>query len=201
MTGVKDNFTDPGSRLPKLRKQRVTIGEMEYFKTVLIEEIRTLLKEDNSKSPAPWIKSKDVRKLLSVSHETLQNLRIKGTIPLVKLDRTSFYRHEDIVHGLKKESLNIYVDNLELLKSYLGKIISEVRLKGVAVPSLSFYVSAASSVISVCATMYSATHLIKNYRSGLSSLSKNYSPCTAICFLRYIPSYHRRNETSKVNLN
>lgn len=103
MPDVRENFIHLGSRSPITREQLVTIGDLEYFKNALVEEIRTLLKDDNSKSPAQWVKSKDVRKLLSISHGTLQNLRINGTLPFIKLGGTILYKYEDIVSRLEKE--------------------------------------------------------------------------------------------------
>ena len=103
MPDSRENFTDPRTRSPITREQLVTIGDLEYFKNILVEEIRTLLKEHSGKSTAQWIKSKDVRKILSISHGTLQNLRINGTLPYIKLGGTILYKYEDIVNRLEKE--------------------------------------------------------------------------------------------------
>jgi hypothetical protein len=103
MPDSRKNLADPRTRSPITREQLVTIGDLEYFKNVLIEEIRALLKEDNGTFRAQWIKSKDVRKILSISHGTLQNLRINGTLPFIKLGGTILYKYEDIVSRLEKE--------------------------------------------------------------------------------------------------
>ena len=103
MADAREKIFDPRGRSPLTREQLVTIGDLEYFKNALIEDIRTLLKEHNDKSPGQWIKSKDVRKLLCISHGTLQNLRVNGTLPFIKLGGTILYKYEDIVSRLEKE--------------------------------------------------------------------------------------------------
>jgi hypothetical protein len=103
MADARENFIDPKNRLSITRDQLVTIGDLAYFKTSIVEEIRMMLKEHSSKSQAQWIKSKDVRKILSISHGTLQNLRINGILPFIKLGGTILYKYEDIVNRLEKE--------------------------------------------------------------------------------------------------
>lgn len=52
------------------------------FQWQLIVEMQPLLHEKKSPPEKQWLKSSEVRKLLSVSHGTLQTLRNNGTIPL-----------------------------------------------------------------------------------------------------------------------
>ena len=53
-----------------------------------------------------WLRSKDVREMLGISDSTLQNMRIKGTIPAYKLDTTWFYREDEIIEALMSNRVN-----------------------------------------------------------------------------------------------
>lgn len=48
-----------------------------------------------------WLRSKDVTKLLGISMSSLQNFRINGTLPYVKLDGTIFYDYDEIMAVMK----------------------------------------------------------------------------------------------------
>ena len=76
----------------------ITRHDLEQFKKELLEEIR-------KHNPHPrkhgvehraWLKSYEVRKLLSISSGTLQNLRVNGTLPYTKIGGLMYYRYEDI---------------------------------------------------------------------------------------------------------
>ena len=49
-----------------------------------------------SKRRAEWLKNSDVRKLLKVSSNTVQRLRISGKLKSAKLGGVHYYRLEDI---------------------------------------------------------------------------------------------------------
>jgi len=83
------------------REQLITVEDMESFKTLLLREIRTILSEFAGKSDKKWLKSYEVKKLLGISAGTLQNLRINGTLPFVKLGGIILYDHDDIEKMLK----------------------------------------------------------------------------------------------------
>lgn len=76
----------------------LTKEDLNQFKTELIQEIKQLLSSsDNSASKnARWLRSSEVRKLMSISPGTLQNLRIKGVLPYRKVGGIMFYDMEDI---------------------------------------------------------------------------------------------------------
>ncbi|MEX1241398.1 MAG: helix-turn-helix domain-containing protein [Cyclobacteriaceae bacterium] len=73
---------------------------MLQFRVQLIEQLKVLLKQ-----PEPvkkeWLKSAEVRKLLGVSHGTLQNLRINGLLPYSKVGGLIFYKYDDLVKLLE----------------------------------------------------------------------------------------------------
>ncbi|MFP9119005.1 helix-turn-helix domain-containing protein [Flavobacterium sp. RNTU_13] len=77
----------------------ITRDDFERFKTELINEIRMF--QVNNQRPEEkgkaWLKSNDVRKLLNISIGTLQNLRLKGTLPFSKIGGLLYYKYEDIL--------------------------------------------------------------------------------------------------------
>ncbi len=76
----------------------LTKEDLNQFKTELIQEIKQLLSSsDNSVSnKLRWLRSAEVRKLMSISPGTLQNLRISGVLPYRKVGGIMFYAIEDI---------------------------------------------------------------------------------------------------------
>jgi hypothetical protein len=74
----------------------LTLEDLEKFKRELLDEIESLLKNSNDPSPRKWLRSPDVRRLLSISPGTLQNLRVNGTLPFTKIGGTIYYDFEDI---------------------------------------------------------------------------------------------------------
>lgn len=73
----------------------ITKADLIQFKSELLSEIKTIIKPGPT-AQSVWLKSSDVCKLLSISQETLQNLRISGTIQYSKIGETLYYRTEDI---------------------------------------------------------------------------------------------------------
>jgi len=77
----------------------ITKDDLERFKKELFEELRRLpvysinIGEDSK----TWLKSAEVRKLLSISAGTLQNLRVNGTLSYTKIGGLLYYKHEDIL--------------------------------------------------------------------------------------------------------
>jgi hypothetical protein len=58
----------------------------------LLEDLKALIQPANNSFLKEGLKSSDVRKMLGISHGTLQNLRIKGVLPYQKLGGIMFYR-------------------------------------------------------------------------------------------------------------
>lgn len=78
----------------------ITKEDLNSFKTELLTEIRTLLKPKAS-NPAQkeWLKSYEVRKLLSISPGKLQNMRVNGTIVFTQIGDLMFYKCPDTQTG------------------------------------------------------------------------------------------------------
>lgn len=75
--------------------------DLEAFRLRLLDDIKALL-QPVGQSEKKWLRSGEVRKLLGISHGTLQNLRVNGTIPYRKLGGITYYRYDDIFNLLEK---------------------------------------------------------------------------------------------------
>jgi len=74
----------------------LTQEDLKQFRTQLLEDFKGLLENHSKSTPKQWLKSSEVRKILGISHGTLQNLRISRSIPYTKLGGIMFYKYEDI---------------------------------------------------------------------------------------------------------
>jgi hypothetical protein len=85
----------------------VTKEDLQSFRLQLIEDIRQLIEASQPKDAKEWLKNSDVKKLLNVSSNTIQRLRIAGKLKSSKLGGVHYYRLEDIYalleSGLEKE--------------------------------------------------------------------------------------------------
>lgn len=76
----------------------ITKEDLENFKLELFKELRRpgqkLHKQSEQKE---WLKSYEVRKLLSISLGTLQSLRNNGTLKFNKVGGLIYYKYEDVV--------------------------------------------------------------------------------------------------------
>lgn len=77
--------------------------DFDSFKNELLTEIKAIF--DANIKRTKWIRSKDVREMLSISDSTLQTLRINRTIPAYKLDSTWFYKYEEIVEMMERSKI------------------------------------------------------------------------------------------------
>jgi hypothetical protein len=76
----------------------ITKEDLNVFKTDVLNEIRQLIKpRNNNPQQKEWLKSYEVRKLLSISPGKLQNMRINGTILYTRIGGLMFYKYDDIV--------------------------------------------------------------------------------------------------------
>lgn len=85
----------------------VTLEDLQQFKSELLEEIKKFLSQRPGNSQAQrWLKSHQVRRLLTVSPGTLQHMRISGMLPFTKIGGVIFYDAEDIEKMLVKNKQN-----------------------------------------------------------------------------------------------
>lgn len=73
----------------------VTKQDLQNLKTEIIAELKSLLSQDK-RADGTWLRSAQVRKMLSISPGTLQNLRIQGHLRFTKIGGCFFYSQRDI---------------------------------------------------------------------------------------------------------
>jgi hypothetical protein len=74
----------------------ITKEDLQLFKVELVNEIRQLLAKDNNKQDAEWLRSNHVRKILHLSPNTLQALRVSGKLHFTKVGGIFYYKRDDI---------------------------------------------------------------------------------------------------------
>ena len=74
----------------------ITTEDLQEFKLDLLENIKALINHQSGFKAKKWLKSPEVRELLSISPGTLQNLRINGTLPYTKIGGVIYYDYEEI---------------------------------------------------------------------------------------------------------
>ncbi|ANI89248.1 hypothetical protein A9P82_08055 [Arachidicoccus ginsenosidimutans] len=97
---------------PIRRDQLVTLGDLVDFKAELLQDLKSIHKEQASSSSKQWLKSYEVRKLLGISPGTLQTLRDNRTLPFTRIGNVIFYNVEDI-HSMMNKFKNTLIQNLK----------------------------------------------------------------------------------------
>ncbi|HEV8513441.1 MAG TPA: helix-turn-helix domain-containing protein [Cyclobacteriaceae bacterium] len=85
----------------------VTPEDLQIFKKALLEDFRKLLNEKQGSPVRKWLKSHEVRRILTISPGTLQNLRVNGTLPFTKLGGVLYYDPEDIQKMLEQHKTTL----------------------------------------------------------------------------------------------
>lgn len=80
----------------------ITTEDLREFKMELLDDIKELLINQSGHKTKKWLKSPEVREMLSISSGTLQNLRINGTLPYTKIGGVIYYDYEEIVGVMEK---------------------------------------------------------------------------------------------------
>jgi excisionase family DNA binding protein len=74
----------------------VTREDLQAFRLQLLADIKQLFLPATTKEEKQWLKNEDVCKLLNVSANTVQRLRITGKLKSSKVGGTHYYRYRDI---------------------------------------------------------------------------------------------------------
>ena len=74
----------------------ITTDDLRDFKLELLDDIKKLLSKQAQGKLKKYLKSSELMDLLQISPGTLQNLRIKGTLPYTKVGGIIFYDSEEI---------------------------------------------------------------------------------------------------------
>ncbi|MFY0608534.1 MAG: helix-turn-helix domain-containing protein [Cyclobacteriaceae bacterium] len=84
----------------------ITTEDLQQFKNELLSEIKEILKDQAGVTTKKWLKSMEVRKLLSISPGTLQNMRVNGTLPFTKIGGVIYYDAMDIQNMLTENRID-----------------------------------------------------------------------------------------------
>jgi len=84
----------------------LTTEDLQEFKKELLQELKFLFPNNQAAQNKKWLKSKEVRNMLSISPGTLQTLRINGTIPYTKMGGVIYYDNDEILRILQKNRIN-----------------------------------------------------------------------------------------------
>jgi Helix-turn-helix domain len=82
----------------------ITKQDLEDFGVKLLQDIKALLGDQPAK-PQKWLKSYQVKNLLKVSPNTLQKLRLNGTLNPTKIGGILYYKHDEIMDVLNGAKL------------------------------------------------------------------------------------------------
>lgn len=74
----------------------VTKEDLQLFRVQLLQDLKQVLAQQGKPVMKKWLKSGEVRKMLSLSAGKLQNLRITGKLRFSKVGNILYYRFEDI---------------------------------------------------------------------------------------------------------
>jgi len=94
MTAIKENVT--------ASSQVVTLQDLIDFKNEIILELKKSIKQSAGQPAKKWLKTQEVRKILSVSVTTLLTLRINGILPFTKMGGVLYYDYDDILTVMEK---------------------------------------------------------------------------------------------------
>jgi len=81
----------------------VTKEDLQELRLQLLNDIRHLISPHEAKFIKPWLKNAEVKKLLSISSNTIQRLRVAGKLRSTKVGGVHYYRFEDIEKLLNNE--------------------------------------------------------------------------------------------------
>ena len=81
----------------------ITSQDLEAFRIQLLNDIRQLLVPRDARLVKPWLKNAEVKKLLGISSNTIQRLRVAGKLRSTKVGGVHYYKYEDIEKLLNSE--------------------------------------------------------------------------------------------------
>jgi hypothetical protein len=85
--------------------ETISNDDLQRFRLQLLEDIKRLINE-GSAPKKEWLRSSEVRKMLGISHGTLQNLRIKNILPFRRVGGILYYKYKDIMVLMEKNEHN-----------------------------------------------------------------------------------------------
>ena len=84
----------------------ITKEDLQKFRLQLLEDLTKMLAGAvQPQTNKEWLRSSEVRKMLRISHGTLQNLRINGTIPYTKIGGIIYYNKAEILKIIESHKI------------------------------------------------------------------------------------------------
>ena len=83
----------------------ITKDDLQQFRMQLINDIKQLIGSTEKTSDKQWLKNAEVKKILNISSNTIQRLRIAGKLRSSKIGGVHYYRYADIEKMLNEGSL------------------------------------------------------------------------------------------------
>ena len=83
----------------------VTKDDLQQFRMQLINDIKLLIGSPEKTLEKQWLKNAEVKKILNISSNTIQRLRIAGKLRSSKIGGVHYYRYADIEKMLNEGSL------------------------------------------------------------------------------------------------
>ena len=83
----------------------ITQADLDQFKEDVVNELRTVLAESKQQKTR-WLKNNEVKKMLKMSHSTLQTLRANGTLSYSKIGGIIYYDSEEIEKILEENKVS-----------------------------------------------------------------------------------------------
>lgn len=84
----------------------INTDDLREFKEELLEDIKAIINHQSGFKQKKWLKSPEVRELLSISPGTIQNLRINGTLPYSKVGGVIYYDYDEIAKVLEENRIH-----------------------------------------------------------------------------------------------
>lgn len=85
-----------------MAREIITIEDLERFRLQLLEDLKQVMRQQHQPTKQ-WLRSSEVRKMLGVSHGTLQNMRINKNLPYQKIGGIIYYKYNDIISLLEPQ--------------------------------------------------------------------------------------------------
>ena len=80
----------------------ITQEDLQKFRLQLLEDLTRIMSgAAQPQLSKEWLRSSEVRKMLGISHGTLQNLRNKKILPHRKVGGLMYYKYQDILRLLE----------------------------------------------------------------------------------------------------
>jgi hypothetical protein len=80
----------------------ITQEDLQKFRLQLLDDMTRIMSGAvQPQSNKEWLRSSEVRKMLGISHGTLQNLRIKNILPYRRIGGLMYYKYQDILKLLE----------------------------------------------------------------------------------------------------